>query len=101
MAGTAHTDAMNTKTNFSFELYYAASSTSTQNQRNQVMHTLEPDLNALFTASDSRATVTVSDSRKGSNNKIIELVTTLQDAQIAETLKGFCDVHGVTVTALE
>jgi hypothetical protein len=92
---------MNTKTNFSFELYYAEPSTSTQTQRDQVMHTLEPSLKALFTASDSTATVTVSDSHKGSDNKIVELVTTLQDTRIAEIFKAFCDASGVTVTALE
>ena len=92
---------MNTKTNFSFDLYYAESSTSTQPQRDQVMHTLEPSLHALFTASDSTATVAVSDSHKGSNNKIVELVTTLQDTKIAEIFKAFCDANGVTVTALE
>ena len=92
---------MHTKTNFSFELYYAASSASTQAQRDQVMRTLEPSLSALFTASDSTASVTVTDSHKGSFNKIIELVTTLQDAQIAEILKNFSDAHGATVTALE
>lgn len=92
---------MNTKTNFSFELYYTESSTSTQAQRDKVMRTLEPSLNALFIASDSTATVTVSDSHKGSYNKIVELVTTLQDTQIAEAFKGFCDANGVTVSALE
>lgn len=92
---------MNTKTNFSFELYYAESSSSTQAQRDQVMHTLEPSLSALLTASDSAATIAVSDSHKGGNNKIVELVTTLQDTQIAQTLKGFCDANGMTVTALE
>lgn len=92
---------MHTKTNFSFELYYGESSASTQAQRDQTMRTLEPSLSALFTARDSTASVTVSDSHKGSLNKIIELVTTLQDTQIAELLKGFCDAHGTTVTALE
>lgn len=92
---------MNMKTNFSFELYYAGSSTGTQAQRDQVMRTLEPSLKALFTASDSTAKVVVSDSHRGSNNQIVELVTTLQDTQIAEILKGFCDANGVTVTALE
>jgi hypothetical protein len=92
---------MNTKTNFSFELYYTDSSTSTQAQRDEVMHTLEPALNALFTASDSTATVTVSDSHKGGDNKLVELVTTLQDAKIAEVFKGFCDAHGITMAALE
>ena len=92
---------MNMKTNFSFDLYYAESSNSTQSQRDQVMRTLEPSLNTLFTARDSAAKVAVNDSHKGSDNKLVELVTTLQDAQIAEILKGFCDANGVTVTALE
>ena len=92
---------MSTKTNFSFELYYAESSATTQDQQSQTMRTLQPSLCALFGASDSTASVTVSDSHKGSFNKIIELVTTLQDTQIAEILKGFCDAHGTTVTALE
>ena len=92
---------MHTQTNFSFELYYAEASASTQAQRDQTMRTLEASLSALFTASDSTASVTASDSHKGSFNKIIELVTTLQDTQIAEILKGFCDVNGTTVTALE
>ena len=92
---------MSTKTNFSFELYYAESSATTQDQQSQTMRTLQPSLCTLFGASDSTASVTVSDSHKGSFNKIIELVTTLQDTQIAEILKGFCDAHGTTVTALE
>ena len=95
---------MHTKTNFSFELYYAESSATThdqQDQQSQTIRTLQPSLCALFGASDSTASVTVSDSHKGSFNKIIELVTTLQDTQIAEILKGFCDAHGTTVTALE
>ena len=92
---------MNTKTNFSFELHYAETSTSTQAQRDQVMHALEPSLDALFTASDNTATIAVSDSHKGGDNKIVELTTTLQDTQIAEILKGFCDAHGVNITALE
>ena len=95
---------MSTKTNFSFELYYAESSATTQDQQDQqsqTMRTLQPSLCTLFGASDSTVSVTVSDSHKGSFNKIIELVTTLQDTQIAEILKGFCDAHGTTVTALE
>lgn len=92
---------MNMKTNFSFDLYYAESSNRTQAQRDQVMHTLEPSLNALFTASDSAAKVAVNDSHKGSDNKLVELVTTLPDTQIAEIFKSFCDANGVTVTAIE
>jgi hypothetical protein len=92
---------MTTKTNFSFELYYAESSTSKQAQRDQVMRTLGPSLLALFTAGDNTAKVMVSDSHKGSNNQIVELVTTMQDAQVAEILKSFCEANGVMVTALE
>ena len=92
---------MTAKTNFSFELYYAESSTHTPAQLDQAMRVLQPSLSDLFTASDSTATVVVSDSHKGSFNKIVELVTTLQDAQIEKLLKDFCDAHGATVRALE
>lgn len=92
---------MNAKTNFSFELYYAEPSTRTQAERDQVIRTLEPSLIALFTAGDGAAQVGVSDSHKGSGNKMVELVTTLPDTQIAEIFKGFCDANGVTVMALE
>jgi len=45
--------------------------------------------------------VVVSDSHKGSDNKIVKRVTTLQDPQIAAILKAFSEQHGVTVNALE
>jgi hypothetical protein len=92
---------MDIKTNFSFELYYAAQATAAPVQRDEVMRTLGPSLQALLAAGDSTATVAVSDSHKGRDNKIVELVTTLQDAQIAEILKGFCDARGLTVDAVE
>ena len=93
--------AMNTKTNFSFELFYAERTAITTEQRNEVMRKLEPSLNTAFKANDDAAVVTVSDSQKGSYNKIIELVTTQTDAQIEETLKQFCQQTGLTVAALE
>ena len=92
---------MSQKTNFSFEVLYPAQSDTPQAQRDEVMSSLGTALQALLAADDSAATVVVSDSHKGSDNKIVELVTTLQDPQIAAILKAFSDQHGVTVTALE
>ena len=92
---------MNTKTNFSFELFYAERTAVTTEQRNEVMRKLEPSLNTAFKVNDDAAVATVSDSQKGSYNKIIELVTTQTDAQIEETLKQFCQQTGLTVAALE
>lgn len=92
---------MTTKTNFSFELFYAERTAITTEQRNEVMRKLEPSLNTAFKANDSEAVVTVNDSQKGSYNKIVELMTTQTDAQIEETLKQFCQQTGLTVTALE
>ena len=43
----------------------------------------------------------VSESHKGNGNKLVELTTTLADAQIAEILKVFSAQHGVVVAALE
>lgn len=92
---------MSQKTNFSFEVQYPAQSATTQAQRDEVMSSLGPSLQALLAAAGSPATVVVSDSHKGSDHKIVELVTTLQDLQIAEILKAFSEQHGVTVNALE
>jgi hypothetical protein len=92
---------MTTKTNFSFELFYPDRSATTTEQRNEVMRKLEVSLNNAFKNQDSAAVVTVSDSHKGSYNKLVELVTTLTDAQIDETLKQFCQQTGLTITALE
>lgn len=65
------------------------------------MTSLGPSLQKVFAATDPSATVAVSDSHKGSGNKLIELVTTLQDAEIADILKAFSGQHGLTVSALE
>ena len=98
---TNESSAMDLKTNFSFEVQYAAQSDTARAKRDEVMSSLGPSLQGLFAADDSAATVVVSDSHKGSDNRIVELVTTLQDAQIAKILKTFCDEWGVIVTALE
>ena len=92
---------MVSKTHFSFEFQYTASSAVTQAERDQVMASLGPALQALFTTSDAAATVEVSDSQKGSGNKIVELVTALDDTRIGEILKRFCDQHGTVFSALE
>jgi hypothetical protein len=92
---------MSMKTNFSFELFYTDRTAITTEQRNEVMRKLEPSLNNAFQVNDSAAVVTVSDSHKGSYNKIAELVSTQSDAQIAETLKQFCQQTGLTVSMLE
>ena len=92
---------MSTKTNFSFELFYPDRSAITTEQRNEVMRKLELSLTNAFKTQDSAAIVTVSDSHKGSYNKLIELVTTLADAQVEEALKQFCQQAGLTMAALE
>lgn len=98
------------KTNFSFEVRYAAelddapnkpATGATPAQREAVMQGLQALMQAQFGALDPAATVQVSDSHKGATHKIMEMVTTLQDDQIANALKVFCDAHGVVITALE
>lgn len=92
---------MQAKTNFSFEVQYAEHSDSTQPERDALMNSLDTTLQQLLATKDSAAQVRVSDSHKGSGNKIVELTTTLQDAQIAEILQAFSAEHGVTVSAME
>jgi hypothetical protein len=92
---------MRLKTNFSFEVHYPVHSGSTPAQRDELMGALGLSLQQLLAAQDSAASVTVSDSHKGPDNKIVELTTSLQDPQIAELLQAFSLRHGVVVTALE
>lgn len=92
---------MDLKTNFSFEVQYPADSASTLEERNALMDTLGPQLQQLLAAQDAHATVAVSDSHRGAGNKLIELTTTLQDAQIASILQAFASQHGVSVSAFE
>jgi hypothetical protein len=93
--------SMSPKTNFSFEVQYPERSSTAKDERDGVMASLGPSLQKLFAANDPLVTVTVNDSHKGSGNKLIELVTTLQDDEIAGILQAFSTQHGVTVTALE
>lgn len=92
---------MSHKTNFSFDVQYPAHSDRSAAERDQVMAAIGPSLQKLLVTQDGAATVAVNDSHKGSDNKIVELTTTLQDAQIAEILKAFSLQHGVLVNALE
>ena len=92
---------MNPKTNFSFEVQYIEGTSAAKDERDGLMASLGPSLQKLFAAGDPSATVTVSDSHKGGGNKIVELVTTLQDGEIAGILQAFSGQHGVTVSALE
>ena len=89
------------KTNFSFDIQYPAGSQSTEAQRDELMDSLAPVLQALLAAQDKAATVTVSDSHRGDGNKLVELTTTLGDAEIANILKAFSARHGVVVTAFD
>lgn len=89
------------KTNFAFDVQYLADSDRTQPERDEVMDSLQASLQQLLAAQDSAATVAVSDSHKGPGNKLVELTTTLEDAQLAGILKAFAEQHGVSVTALE
>ena len=55
----------------------------------------------LLDAGDDAAKVTLSNSHKGNDNKIVEFVSTLTDQQIGELLTKFCADHGVSMAALE
>ena len=92
---------MSQTTNFSFDIHYPAGTRTPEAQRMQLMASLGPTLQALFAADDSAATVAVSDSHQGSDHKMVELVTSLQDMQIASILKAFSEQHGLSVQALE
>ncbi|MDQ3059079.1 MAG: hypothetical protein M3R45_06085 [Pseudomonadota bacterium] len=92
---------MNQKTNFSYEVKYLADSDMTQVQREELLNSLGPRLEQVLSAQDSTASVAVSHSYRGPHTKIIELTTTLQDAQIAQILQAFTEEHGVVMQALE
>ena len=89
------------KTNYSFAVQYGANPGTAQEQRDEVMGALGPLLQQGLRAEDSNASVLVSDSHKGADHKLVELVTTLQDAQIARILKAFTEQYGVSVSAFE
>lgn len=92
---------MKFKTNFSFELQYPAHSPATQQERNAFMASLEASLLHLLRADDEQARVTISNSHKGNDNKIVEFTTGLPDSRIDQILTTFCIQYGVSMTALE
>ncbi|MFZ3139851.1 hypothetical protein [Polaromonas sp.] len=89
------------KTHFAFDVQYLADSDRSQSQRDDLMSSLQATLLQLLAAQDGAATVAVSDSHKGSGNKLVELTTTLEDAQVTGVLKAFSEQYGVSVTAFE
>jgi hypothetical protein len=89
------------KTNFSFKVQYTAGSTIGKAERDEVLGSLQATLQQLLAAQDPEAEVLVSNSQRGDSNKLVELTTTLQDAQLANILKAFSEKNGVSVTAFE
>ena len=89
------------KTNFSFDVKYLADSSSSKSQRDEVIGSLQATFEQLLAAQDPEVEVLVSDSHRGSDNKLVELTTNLGDAQLAVILKAFSEQHGVSVTAFE
>ncbi|MBG6073960.1 MULTISPECIES: hypothetical protein [unclassified Polaromonas] len=89
------------KTNFSFRVQYTAGSNTGKAQRDEFMDSLQATLQQLLAAQDAEAEVLVSNGQRGDGNKLVELTTTLQDAQLAHILKEFSEKNGVSVTALE
>ena len=89
------------KTNFSFELYFTNASQKPADERAAVMRDLGTLLEQALLPRDAQARVTVTDSHKGSDNKIAELTTTLTDAELGGVLQPFCQAQGLTLDALE
>jgi hypothetical protein len=89
------------KTNFSFKVQYTADSSTGKAKRDEVMDSLQATLQQLLAVQDAEAEVLVSNSQRGDGNKLVELTTTLQDAQLAHILKEFSGKNGVSVTAFE
>ena len=89
------------KTNYEFEVYYPAHSSSPEAERDDLMEMLGPVLQELLAQKDSAAHVAVSNSPKGSQHKLVELCTTLAGEQMAEILQALSLRHGVVVSALE
>jgi len=89
------------KTNYEFEVYYPAHSSSPEAEREDLMGMLGPVLQELLAEKDSAAHVAVSNSPKGGQHKLVELSTTLGGDQIAEILQALSLRHGVVVSALE
>ena len=92
---------MTPQTHYSFEVHYPAHASSPKAQRDELMAALGLSLQQLVAAQDSSASVTVSDSHKGDDHKLVELTTHLPNPQMSDILQTFSQRHGVIVTALE
>ncbi len=92
---------MQTTSHFSFEIQYSEHSASSPSERAGVMESLGATLQQLLAAQDGAATVKISDSHKGDDHKLVELTTTLAEAQVQRMLQSFAAQHGVSVLALE
>lgn len=92
---------MPAQTHYSFEVQYPAHASSPKAQRDELMAALGLSLQQLVAAQDSTARVTVSDSHKGEDHKLVELTTHLQNTPMSGILQTFSQRHGVIVTALE
>ena len=95
------TPTMTFKTNFSFELQYTAQSLATHEERSKFMASLETSLQQLLAVDDADAKVSISNSHKGNDNKIVEFTSSLPDSRIGEILTTFCTQNGVSMRALE
>jgi len=89
------------RTHFSFEIQYPAVSAASPAERAGVMDTLGAALKRLLGTIDEAATVAVSDGHKGPEHKLVELTTTLDDAQVGQLLESFAAQHDLRVQALE
>jgi len=92
---------MSPQTHYSFEVQYPAHASSPKAQRDELMAALGLSLQQLAAVQDSTASVTVSDSHKGEDHKLVELTTHLQNPQMNDILQTFSQRHGVIVTPLE
>ncbi|MDO9404140.1 MAG: hypothetical protein Q7T87_08925 [Polaromonas sp.] len=89
------------KTNFTFEIQYPALPDGSASMPTQDIDALGPLLQKLLAAQDSSADVTMSDTHRGPNNRILELVTTLKDEALGKLLEGFATEYGVSIKAME
>ena len=90
------------KTNFTFEIQYpAAPDHAPTPAPTQDIEALMPKLLTQLKAQDESASVTVGNSHKGQNSRIVEVVTALPDDAMAKILEAFTADNGVTAKAVD
>ncbi|RYX96803.1 MAG: hypothetical protein EOO28_05910 [Comamonadaceae bacterium] len=90
------------KTTFTFEIQYPASpDTAPVPAPVQDIEALAPKLLEQLKAQDASATVTVGNSHKGQNSRIVDIVTKLPDEALAKILEKFTADEGVTANAVD